>query len=275
MVRELVGSVEALWRYPVKSMLGEKLNDSVVTSTGLLGDRAYALLDVQSGKIASAKNPKKWAKLLDFRSAFMEQPHTSDSIPAVKIFLPNGDSITNETPDASKILSDLLGQTIKILSSVPEAASLEQYWPSVEGTTHQDAITQIVMPSGTFFDACSIHLITTATLARLQELYPEGQFDPRRFRPNLVIKPNSSKIDFLENDWVDSTLAIGNEVRLSIDTVCPRCVVTTLAQTDLPNDLNILRTTARYNKVIAGIRTSVIQAGTIHCNDSIWLEKAT
>ncbi len=274
MVRELVGSIETLWRYPVKSMLGEELKDSAVTDRGLLGDRAYALLDVQSGKIASAKNPKKWAKLLDFHAAFAETPHKDEPIPSINIVLPSGDSITDETPDASSILSTLLDQTVQILSSAPEAASLEQYWPPVEGTPHQDAVTQLFMPPGTFFDSCSIHIITTATLSRLQELYPEGEFDSRRFRPNLVVKPSSSKIDFLEDSWVGGTLAIGNAVRLSVDTACPRCVVTTLAQADLPQDLDILRTTAHHNKVIAGIRTSVVQGGTIRCNDPIWLEKA-
>lgn len=89
-----------------------------------------------------------------------------------------------------------------------------------------------------------------------------------------MIKPATHEITFLENDWVGGILEIGESVRLSVDTACPRCVVTTLAQVGLPEDLNILRTTARYNNVIAGIRASVLQGGTIRCNDPIWLEKA-
>jgi uncharacterized protein len=108
----------------------------------------------------------------------------------------------------------------------------------------------------------------------LQELYPEGQFDRCRFRPNLVIEPTLGEAAFLEDAWIGGVLAIGDTVRLSIDTACPRCVVTTLAQAGLPEDLNILRTTARYNNVIAGIRMSVLQGGTIRRSDSIWLEKA-
>lgn len=278
MVRELVGSISSLWRYPVKSMLGEELKVVEVTARGLLGDRAYGLLDVTSGKIASAKNPKKWAKLLEFQATFAETLpvktlHKNDSIPPVKIFLPDGKSITSEAADANKVLSTLLGQDVQIISVAPEAASLDHYWPEVEGITHQDIVTQIVMPPGTFFDACSIHAITTATLGRLQELYPAGQFEPCRFRPNLVIEPTSREIKFLENDWVGGILAIGKAVRLSIETPCTRCVVTTLSQGYLPEDRNILLTTARHNKVIAGIRTSVLQGGTIRSNDPIWLEK--
>lgn len=274
MAQELVGAIASVWRYPVKSMLGEELDTSDVTKHGLLGDRAYALLDQQTGKIASAKNPKKWAKLLEFHAALIEPPQAYQSLPPVKISLPDGGSITSDSPNVGNVLSTLLGRDVQLLSSAPETASLEQYWPPVDGTAYQDEMTQLVMPAGTFFDSCSIHAMTTATLAKLQELYPEGQFERCRFRPNLIIEPTSGEISFLENGWVGGILCIGNEVRLSIDTACPRCVVTTLAQSGLPNDLNILRTTAQHNDVIAGIRMSVLQGGTIRRNDPIWLEKA-
>ena len=271
MARSLVGSIETLWRYPVKSMLGEELEASDVTERGLLGDRAYALLDVQSGRVASAKNPKKWAKLLAFQAAYTAIPER-ETLPPVRVALPDGGSVMSEAIDTSSILSGLLGREVQLLSSAPKTVSLDQYWPSVEGTAHQEAITELVLPSGTFFDSCSIHALTTATLATLQSLYPEGQFDLRRFRPNLLIKPVSDDASFVEDAWVGSVLAIGNDVRLSIDTACPRCVVTTLAQAGLPNDLGILRTAAQHNNVIAGIRASVLQSGTIHKGDPIWLE---
>jgi uncharacterized protein len=274
MVREVVGAIASLWRYPVKSMLGEEIEVSNVTARGLAGDRAYALMDTQSGKVASAKNPKKWAKLLDFQASLTAIPEDYESLPSVKVSLPNGDTITSEAPEVNKVLSAALGREVELLSCPPEAPTLEQYWPSVEGTAHQDAVTQLLMPTGTFFDSCSIHAMTTATLARLQELYPEGQFERGRFRPNFIIEPTSDEIAFLEDEWVGGTLAIGETVRLSIDTACPRCVVTTLAQSGLPEDLNILRTTAHYNNVIAGIRMSVLQGGTIRRNDPVWLEKA-
>lgn len=274
MVREVVGAIASLWRYPVKSMLGEEIEVSNVTTRGLAGDRAYALLDAQSGKVASAKNPRKWAKLLDFQASLTAMPQDYESLPSVKVSLPNGDSITSEAPEVNQVLSTALGREVELLSCPPEAPTLEQYWPSVEGTAHQDAVTQLLMPTGTFFDSCSIHAMTTATLARLQELYPEGEFERCRFRPNFIIEPTSNEIAFLEDEWVGGILAIGETVRLSIDTACPRCVVTTLAQSGLPEDLNILRTTARYNNVIAGIRMSVLQGGMVRRKDPVWLEKA-
>ncbi|MBF2025870.1 MAG: MOSC domain-containing protein [Oscillatoriales cyanobacterium C42_A2020_001] len=273
MARMLVGTVASLWRYPVKSMLGEKLDAVEVVEQGILGDRAYALWDKQTSRVASAKNPKKWAKLLEFQAAYVESPQTQEAMPAVQFALPDGSSTTSDATDINTTLSQVLGRQVQLLSSVPEAPSLDQYWPDVAGTAHQDKVTQLFMPPGTFFDSCPIHLITTATLARLQELYPAGQFEPCRFRPNVLIEPAIADITFVENDWVGGILAIGDRVRLSIDTACPRCVVTTLAQAGLPNDLNILRTTAQHNNVIAGIRTSVLQTGAIRLNDPIWLEQ--
>ncbi|MEB3359510.1 MAG: MOSC domain-containing protein [Synechococcales bacterium] len=272
MPQEKVGTVAALWRYPVKSMLGEPLETSEVTTHGLLGDRAYALWDVERRRVASAKNPRRWKTLLDFQANYLAPPSPQATIPPVQVTLPDGAVVTSDTPDVDAIFSDALGREVQMISSPPEAVSLDQYWPDVEGTAHQDAITQLFLPEGTFFDSCPIHAITTATLAKLQELYPEGEFAASRFRPNLVIEPLAEARGFVEDDWVTGILQIGEQVRLQVDTPCPRCVVTTLAQAGLPEDLNILRTTARHHQVIAGIRASVIHGGTIRQNDLIWLE---
>ena len=272
MSRTLVGVVASLWRYPVKSMLGEKLDRVDITSKGLLGDRAYALWDHETKRIASAKNPKKWAELLGFQTEFVESPQVNKLMPSVRFALPDGSSATSDRNDIDTTLSQVLGRNVQLLSSVPEAPSLDQYWPDIEGAANRETITQLFMPSGTFFDSCPVHAITTATLAKLKNLYPEGQFEPCRFRPNILIEPTSTEATFLENDWVGRKMMIGDEVSLSIDTACPRCVVTTVAQSNLPTDLNILRTTSQYNNAIAGIRASVLQEGKIKCGDQIWLE---
>ena len=272
MTRILVGVVDSLWRYPVKSMLGEKLDQVDVVSKGLLGDRAYALWDSETERIASAKNPKKWAKLLGFQAGFVSSPKPQTSIPPVKFALPDGSTATSDNIDINATLSQAVGRDVQLISSVPEAPSLDQYWPDIEGALNREIITQLFMPSGTFFDSCPIHAITTATLTQLKNIYPEGAFEPCRFRPNILIEPKDSEAAFIEDAWVGSKMFIGDHVCLSIDTSCPRCVVTTIAQLDLPTDLNILRTTTKHNKTIAGIRTSVLQEGVIRCGDQIWLE---
>jgi uncharacterized protein YcbX len=153
-------------------MMGEELSAAEVTERGLLGDRAYALVDSSDGKVASAKNLRKWSQLFDFRAAFVDLPRPGAKLPPVRITL----------------------------------------------------------PEGTFFDCAVVHLLTTATLDRLRELYPPGRFEVRRFRPDIVVETASGVKDFVENAWIGGTLAIGDAVRLSLTGLCPRCVITTLPQ---------------------------------------------
>ena len=139
------------------------------------------------------------------------------------------------------------------------------------------------MPSHTFFDIAVIHILTT-TINRLRELYPEGRFEIRRFRPNIVIESESSseektKRDFIENSWIGKNLMIGEAILLKVIGPCTRCVMITLPQGDLPNDLGILRTVAKYNQVTAGVYASVLlhgadsgSRGTIRRGDPVQLE---
>lgn len=270
--RVRVGSVISLWRYPVKSMMGEELNASYVTERGLLGDRAYALVDQVTGKVASAKNPRKWGKLFDFRSSFIDPPRTGGEMPNVRITLRDGKSLTSNQPDVDSVLSDALGVQVRLKTASFEKPSYEEYWPDIEGLAKRDQVTDETMPSQTFFDLAVTHVLTTATIDRLSELYPEGRFDVRRFRPNIVVEPFPFVKDFVENGWVNRTLFLGDEVRLKITSPCTRCVMTTLPQGDLPHDLGILRTAARYNQVNVGVYSSVEHGGNIKRGDPVWVE---
>ncbi|MGH7412443.1 MAG: MOSC domain-containing protein [Candidatus Methylomirabilis sp.] len=267
-----LGSVVALWRYPVKSMMGEELNTAHITQRGLLGDRAYALVDRSNGKVVSAKNPRKWSKLFEFRAAFVEPPRSTEKIPRVRITLPNGTIATSEQGDLEQLLSDALGREVTLATTAPETPSLEEYWPDLDGLAHRETVTDESMPAGTFFDCAAIHVLTTATIDRLRKLYPQGRFEVRRFRPNIVVEPASGEKGFLENDWIGHTLALGDEVRLSITGSCPRCVMTTLPQGDLPRDPGILRTAAQHNQVNIGVYANVVRGGTIRRGDSLRLD---
>jgi uncharacterized protein YcbX len=268
----VVGSVGSLWRYPVKSLLGEELNTTDVTERGLLGDRAYALIDLSTGKVASAKNPRKWGRLFSFRAAYIEPPRIGEKIPPVRISLPDGTIVTSEQSDLNQILSNLLGREVTLSSPAPKTPSLEEYWPDMEGLAHRETITDEAMPSETFFDLAVLHVLTTATLDRLRELYPQGRFEIRRFRPNIMVEVPSGETDFVEDAWIGHTLAIGDEVRLSITGPCPRCVMTTLAQGDLPLDPGILRTAAQHNQVNVGVYAAVLRGGAIRCGAPVRLE---
>jgi uncharacterized protein YcbX len=265
------GMVVSIWRYPVKSMLGEELNSSYVTERGLIGDRAYALIDQKTGKVASAKNPKKWGKLFDFRSVFIDPPQVVENIPSVRITFPDGTHIFSDQNNIDYTLSKVLDQDVRLMRASLERPSYEEYWPDIDGLAQREKVTDETMPSQTFFDLAVIHLLTTSTINRLRELYPEGRFEVRRFRPNIVIESASGEKDFIENLWMGKKIMIGEDIVLRITGPCTRCVMTTLSQGDLPKDLGILRTIARYNKVNAGVYASVQRGGTIRRGDLVRL----
>ncbi|HUQ16478.1 MAG TPA: MOSC N-terminal beta barrel domain-containing protein [Candidatus Saccharimonadales bacterium] len=266
------GTVVGLWRYPVKSMQGEELNAAELTERGCLGDRAYALLDRETGKVASAKNPRKWGRLFDFRAAFVDPPRIGAPLPAVRITLPDGSVVTSGQDDVDAILSRAIGREVTLGVAGLEQPSLEEYWPDIEGLTHRDKVTDEAMPPRTFFDFAVVHVLTTATIDRLRTLYPAGRVEPRRFRPNIIVGVPSGEQDFVENAWIGRTLALGDGVRLSITGPCPRCVMTTLPQGDLPKDGGILLTAARNNDTHVGVYAAVHEGGTLHRGDPARLQ---
>jgi MOSC domain-containing protein len=273
------GTVVSIWRYPVKSMLGEELNSSYITERGLIGDRSYALIDQETGKVASAKNPRKWGKLFDFRAAFIEDtPQVVENIlPPVRITFPDGTHIySDQADDIDHALSSVLGREVRLMRANLEKPSYEEYWPDIEGLAQREKVTDEAMPPQTFFDIAVIHIFTTSTINRLRELYPEGRFEVRRFRPNIVIESAASsgeKKDFIENLWVGKKLTIGEDIVLRVTGPCTRCVMITLPQGDLPKDLGILRTVAQYNRVTAGVYATVHGGGTIRRGDQVLLEE--
>ncbi len=270
---KIVGSIVSLWRYPVKSMMGEELNSAEVTSGGLLGDRAYALVDSADGKIASAKNPKKWPTMFDFHAALAGAPKIGAKVPPVVITLPDGTIVQSGQSDLDQILSQALRRDVKFKTTehahgrIAESASLD-----FDSLVYGRTVTDFGLLEGTFFDCAVLHLLTTATLARLAAHYPQGRFEARRFRPNIVVEVASGEKDFVENDWVGQTLAIGDAVRLKITEPCPRCVMTTLPQGDLPKDPAILKTIAQHNKANVGVYAAVLQGGQVRRGDSVRLE---
>jgi uncharacterized protein YcbX len=270
-----VGSVAALWRYPVKSMMGEELNASAVTDRGLLGDRQFAVVDRATGKVGGAKNPRKWGDFFGFRAAYPEPPRAGARAPRVRITLPDGAQVMTGQTDLEHVLSRVFGRDVTVEEARPgqrpAGATAEEYWPDMAGLDYRDTVTDFEMPAGTFFDIGVVHLLTTATLDRLRTLYPQGRFEARRFRPNIMISTPGEDQGFVENGWVGRTVTVGGSVRLAITEPCPRCVMITLPQGDLPKDSGILRTAAQHNGVNVGVYASVLSGGTIHRGDAVSL----
>jgi uncharacterized protein YcbX len=265
-------------------MLGERLSSAKVKEYGFFGDRAFALVDNSDGKVATAKNPRKWPNLFAFRATYMEPPSGGSKTPLVLITLPDNSTVISDQNDVDQTLTKALhrevtlastenGHVTAVHSSMPDAwtAKSEEYWPDIQGLEHRDVVTDFALPTGTFFDCATIHLLTTATLRRLQEFYPQGRFEVERFRPNIVVESSRSESVFPENEWIGHTVAIGDEVRLNITAPCGRCVMTTLPQGDLPRDHGILRTVVQKNQAKVGVYAVVLRGGTIRCEDAIRL----
>jgi uncharacterized protein YcbX len=290
---EAVGAIKALWRFPVKSMLGEKVESAGVTERGLAGDRTYALIDTDTGKVLSGKTPRVGASLLGCRATFVESPEPSGAEqPPVRITLPDGASVMSDAPDVDATLSALLGREVALERQAPEDFTVDQYHPDVanlDPEEHRDTVTESklgsaffaqaglpsAVPVGAFFDLFPVSVLTTSTLERLGELRPDTRFDERRFRMNVIV--DTVEAGFVENDWPGHTLQLGNDARLVCMIPDPRCVMTTLAQEELPKDTEVLRTLARQNRLdvggglypCAGVYAIVEAAGTIGVDDAV------
>jgi uncharacterized protein YcbX len=158
-------------------MMGEELNAAEVTKRGLLGDRAYALVDSADGKVVSAKNPRKWPQMFDCRATLSDVPKTGVQVPPVRITLPDGTIVNSDQPDIDRIVSNVVHREVKLGCAFPEmrTATAEEYWPDIEGLDQRDTVIDFGLPEGTFFDCALVHVLTTATLDRLRSLYPEGR----------------------------------------------------------------------------------------------------
>jgi uncharacterized protein len=272
----MLGTVATLRRYPVKSMLGEDVDAADVTFTGLAGDRRMAVVSRTTGKVASAKLPRLWRDLLTLSAASDKE--------AVRITLPQGQTIGSGDAEVDAILSDLLDQPVTLTDAPPPGATLDRAVPEAvlrDGLDAQVPMTLVEMgagsPPGTFVDFAPLHLLTTSTLDRIAELSPYGRSDLERYRPNIVIRTDAP--GFIENDWLDKDLRIGDDLVLRVIARTPRCAVPTLAHGTLPRNPDALRVLAQHNRVTAldsmdrepcaGVYAEVLEPGRIAAGDPV------
>ena len=283
-----IGTIAALWRYPVKSMQGEALEEAFLTERGVLGDRAYAVIDVATGHVASAKHPRKWAGLFACRAAFTEPPAPGGALSDVRITLPDGTIVSSADAAVHRELSRVVGREVRLVAQTAHSGDRlvreadRTPLDATEGTTVvREEPLALAAASDSFVDVAPLHLLTTATLEHLGTLAPASRFEPRRFRPNVLVRPatnaaRTTTTGFVENDWLGLTLAAG-EARISVNDPCPRCVVTTLAVDDLPQDPAVLRAIVRANAVasrtvapgvvfagVVGVYAAVARVGAVH-----------
>ncbi len=291
----VVGSVAELWRFPVKSMKGERLEQAEFTERGLVGDRAYGLIEADTGKVVSAKSVRLFPNLLGCQAAFIEPPRTGHEMPPVRIALPDGTSVTSDSSDVDRVLSAQFRRGVTLAQAAPEDFTVDQYYPDLEDLDpagHRDTVVERKLgaaffaqaglaspvPIGSFFNGFPVSVLTTSTLERLSELRPQSCFDQRRFRMNVIV--GTEEAGFVENGWIGHALGIGDTLRFNVTLPDPRCVITTLAQDELPRDNDILRTLSQHNRIevgsagkfpCAGVYAVVETPGTAQAGDRVAL----
>ena len=285
-----IGRVIELWRYPVKSMGGGRIDRARVDEKGLPGDRGWAIRDEAAGEIRGAK---KFPVLLQCQARYLEEP-SGASIPVAEITLPNGEVVRADSSEASAKLSALIGKKVTIWPrrpaddldhyrrGLPDSPDMETELRQIFGRLEDEPLPDLMAfppeilefssPLGTYFDAFPIHLLTTSSLAELSRLNPEAAFDRRRFRPNLLIELDEVKPGFAELDWCGREVTIGGAT-LKIEMPVVRCSMTTHPQGELPKDPTVLRTIVREAAQSVGVYASVVRAGEIAAGDSLTLRK--
>ncbi|UXA18000.1 MOSC domain-containing protein [Mycobacterium sp. SMC-4] len=264
------GQVAVLRRYPVKSMLGEWCRSLDIGPMGVVGDRRYAVIDGESGRVATAKNPRLWRRLLECTA--------TTSSGGVVVTLPGGDDVP--VADAAGPLSRLLGRDVHIADERSAGAVLERPDPDDVLTRGLDAETEIVLlelaqgaPGGAFVDHSPVHLVATSTLDALGFDLAESV----RYRPNIVVQTPDGTPPFVENDWVGARIRLG-EVVLRATMPTPRCSVPTLEHGTLGRCPHSVRYPQEHNHVqaagfgvlpCAGLYAEVVTGGTVTAGDSV------
>jgi hypothetical protein len=286
------GVVSELWRFPVKSMMGERLSTATVTDVGVLGDRGWAVRDEVRGGIRGAK---KIGALMTLAARYRVAPTVDVATPHVEITLPDGRVVATDDPGVDAAVSDAIGQPVTLhplrppddvdhyRRGQPDHDDLFDELRSIFGRTEDEPLPDLAgfppelvgqlmefeSPPGTYFDAFPLLLVTDASLRSLAELAPQSAFDVRRFRPNVFVA--SSGDGFPEQDWIGRRVHIG-EVVAEVTAACPRCVMVTRPFADLPEDRSVLRTIVREAAQNVGVYATVVTPGDVRVGDAVVVE---
>lgn len=229
----VVATVAELWRYPVKSLLGEQLDRVEVDERGIVGDRLFAVTD-GAGKLGSGKTSQRFRRL---DGLFDLRARNSAGMPLVT--LPDGRELAVGDPRLDAYLSGRYGDELRVARE--------------SSVSHHDA--------------APLHLLTTSSLRWLAERLPTSLVDRRRFRPNVLLD-GSSGADLLEDAWVGGRFALGSTV-IRIRARTDRCVMTTNAQSELPQDPAILRAVTELNDTFIGVFADVERPGNVSVDDHL------
>ena len=271
-------SILNIYRYPVKSMMGETLSEVDIGEAGIPGDRSWAVRDEKRGGI---RGGKKIPQLMTLTA--------QSGAAAPLITAPDGDSASVSCEGINAWLSDKLNHPVTLWPllpadqldhyrrGAPDTEDFEQELRAVFGRLPEEPLPDLTgfeellefeSPPGTYFDAYPISIMSQQSLATMNQLAGESRFDVRRFRPNLLVDIPDTEHPFPEQAWVGKTLSIGN-LTLKIEMTCPRCSMTTHGFDDLPRDTEIMRKLVDHSDGNLGVYASVERLGQISLEDHI------
>jgi uncharacterized protein YcbX len=248
--------LEEIWRHPVKSLQGEKLTEAVLDSTGLRGDRCWGIRDETTGKILTGRREPR----LLLAAASL----AGDGEPAVT--LPTGDVCRGLGPGTNATLSDWLRRPVTLVGAQGAPGGKAEFF--ADATDDTSAAIEWTMPAGRFVDASPLLVLTTSSLRMAAALHPEGEWDPRRFRPNLLIDTDAE--GWIEDGWCGQTVHIG-PVAVGPRQPCVRCTMVTRPQPELSRDLDIYKTLARHHDGTFGVWSKVVAEGRVRVGDPVTL----
>ena len=253
-----LATVRQLWRFPVKSMQGERVGTAVLGPAGLNGDRRYALRRGDTGEVLSAK---RYGEVLQITA------RTADD-GGVRICLPDGTDLAATEPSVHQALSDFLGIDVRLEAAATDGPAA--YQMAVDPLDEASAVIELPGPPGTFLDAAAAHLLTTASLEAARRLHPDGDWDVRRFRPTALLEPDAPSAEggFVEDGWIGRELGLGGS-RLTVFAPTVRCAMPTRAQPGLASDPDIARTTRDHHGSNLGVYAAVSSPGPVAEGDTL------
>ena len=237
--------VAELWTYPVQSLRGERRGELTFARSGVVGDRYYAIADIEMNSVAHSSRPT-WKGLIRWRAKWLETPSEHGPDPRIEIEFEDGETMTSDDSRLDEQMSARLGRRLRFIRN--------------DGTK--------VKP---LYQSSPCHFITSASLAAFQRHYSAGAFAPARFRPNLVIDC-MGRVGFVEQEWTGRGLQAGN-VGMRVTEDCVRCALTTRPQGDLPMDAGILHAVQQANRTLAGAYADVLAPGKVREGEAVAIGK--
>lgn len=281
-----VGIVKEIWRYPVKGMAGERVEQCAISPNGLEGDRVWALRDIARQEIQSCK----------FRPELLmctAVTRNGESGSHVDIILPDGVILGSNDVNIHQSLSDLVGYESSLVSLQPiddidfyrRYKADDHTWleelkatftrepdePLPDFSDFSKEARDYVTVPGTFFLVTPFHIITTATLNYMQKLLPKSDWDIHRFRPNIVIETNSHDEGLVEQQWLGKSIKISNS-HIDCVATAPRCGAITREQNNLKFDKSMLRTIVKETDQNLGIYGNISAQGILSVGDTVYMD---